>query len=166
MAAASTKVTPARRSLRTRGECLATEASQALAVRARPGSSYRPDVDEHDDPTLEPPTARDELLVLAGLVRVMLTADGRLSQRELEHTDELPRHLDLSADEWQRLWEEATRSLPNATRVCEAAARVRPEVRDAVYERLYHLADADGLTDPEWDLLEWLDETWRAATRG
>jgi uncharacterized tellurite resistance protein B-like protein len=122
-------------------------------------------VDEHDDPKLEHPTSRDELLVLAGLVRVMLTADGRLSQRELEHADELPRHLDLSADEWRRLWEEATRTLPNATQVREAAAHLRPEVRDAVYERLYHLADADGLDDAEWDLLEWLDETWLAATR-
>lgn len=121
-------------------------------------------MDEHDDPKLEHPTARDELLVLAGLVRVMLTADGRLSHRELEHADELPRHLDLAADEWQRLWEEATRALPNATRVREAAARLRPEVRDAVYERLYHLADADGLDDAEWDLLEWLDETWLGAT--
>lgn len=93
-------------------------------------------------------------------MRVMLTADGHLSERELEHAEEVPRRLGLGTDEWSSIWEQATRTLPNATRVREAAADLRAEIRDAVYERLYHLGDADGLADPEWDLLEWLDERW------
>lgn len=115
----------------------------------------------HDtDAPLEHPSTPADLLVLAALLRVMVSADGKLSERELTHADDLPRRLGLGPDEWRAIWDRAARELPNAAAVREAAASLRADVRDAVYELLYRLAESDGLSDPEWDLLEWLDQRW------
>lgn len=114
------------------------------------------------DAPLEPPSATADLIVLAGLLRLMLGADGRLSERELEHADDLPRRLGIGPEEWRSHWDRAARELPNAQAVREAAAALRGDLRDSVYEILYRLAEADGIDDSEWDLLEWLDRHWLA----
>lgn len=107
---------------------------------------------------------RDELIVVAGVLRVMMMADAKVTREEVQTVSEIGRRLGLGETEWEALWNEATRRLPSPTAVKEAAAKLERETaREAVYELLYQLAEADSIADEEWDLLEWLDETWLAS---
>jgi uncharacterized tellurite resistance protein B-like protein len=107
---------------------------------------------------------RDELVVVAGVLRVMMMADAKITTEELRAVTEIGRRLGLGEAEWESIWDEASRTLPSPTAVREAAARLERETaREAVYELLYELADSDTIADEEWDLLEWLDETWLAS---
>lgn len=106
---------------------------------------------------------RDELLVLAATLRVMMMADAEVTSEEVRAVADIGHKLGLGEAEWEALWDEGTRTYPNADAVREGAGRLkRPAAREAVYELLYELADADSIADEEWDLLEWLDETWLA----
>ena len=102
----------------------------------------------------------EELLALAASARLMMRVDGELSEAELDYLEPLGASVGLSGDRWRRLWDQAIRRLPDTRALRAAAAVTRPEAREVIYEHLYRLADRDGLTDAEWDVLEWLDETW------
>lgn len=99
-------------------------------------------------------------MVLAALLRLLVTADGHLGEREGDATEEVARRLGLSVDAWRAVWDRASRELAGAEAVRQAALDLRPAIRDAVYELLYRVAESDGIADREWDLLEWLDERW------
>lgn len=115
---------------------------------------------------LEPGAAnltRDELIVLAAAVREMIKADGVVSDSEADAAAALARRLGLDTKTWSVLWADAQRELPNVDAVVHAAARdlKRAAARELVYELLYEIATDGSIVDSEWDLLEWLDETWR-----
>ena len=106
---------------------------------------------------------RDELLVLAATLRVMMMADAKVTSEEVRAAADIGRKLGLGEAEWEALWNEGTRAYPNADAVRKGAGQLkRVAAREAVYELLYELADADSIADEEWDILEWLDETWLA----
>jgi uncharacterized tellurite resistance protein B-like protein len=115
---------------------------------------------------LEPGAAeltREELIVLAAAVREMIKADGVVSDSEADAAAALARRLGLDSKTWAALWADAQRELPNVDAVVHAAARdlTRANAREIVYELLYEIATDGSIVDSEWDLLEWLDETWR-----
>ncbi len=114
-----------------------------------------------DAPTVE--LTREELLVLAAAVREMIKADGTITETKSRMAADLARRLSLDEDGWEAIWQEATRTLPSVDSVMEAAARSlhRIDARELIYELLYEIATDGTIVDSEWDLLEWLDETWR-----
>ncbi len=104
---------------------------------------------------------RDELVLLAGALRLMMMADGELSIEEGQFVTELGARLGYAPRGWELVWTDAARVYPSADLVKEALAAVdRPDARETIYEYLYLLAEEDSIVDAEWDLLEWLDETW------
>jgi len=105
-----------------------------------------------------------EMVALAGSARVMMMADGEVSEGELQIAASFAARLGLTDVEWARIWDEAIRVLPDDDSVTEAVgALTRPVAREVAYELLYELATDGTIVDPEWDILEWLDETWRLA---
>jgi len=116
-----------------------------------------------DDAPTPVTLTRQELVVLAAAVREMMRADGKISEGEADIAADLARRLELAEPEWEAIWQEASRTLPNVKATMEAAARElsRPGTRELVYELLYELATDGSIVDSEWDLLEWLDEAWR-----
>jgi len=105
-----------------------------------------------------------EMVALAGSARLMMVADGEISEGELQIAASFAAKLGLTDLQWSQIWDEAIRTLPDDESVTEAVgALTRPAARELSYELLYELATDGTIVDPEWDLLEWLDETWRAA---
>jgi hypothetical protein len=113
-----------------------------------------------DEEALEKLT-RDEVVLLAAGLRLMMMADGELSPEENEFVTRLGTRLGYSAHGWDLVWTDATRTYPSGDRVRDALSAVeQPRTREALYFYLYQLAEEDSIVDAEWDLLEWLDETW------
>jgi hypothetical protein len=106
---------------------------------------------------------RDEMVILAAAVREMIKADGTISDGEADAAADLARRLELDGRTWDAIWSEAMRTIPNVDAVIIAAAKrlQRTGARELVYEILYEIATDGSIVDSEWDLLEWLDETWR-----
>ncbi|MEM1413377.1 MAG: TerB family tellurite resistance protein [Myxococcota bacterium] len=117
------------------------------------------------DDALEPIQLNpEELLVLAALLRWIVMADGVLSDAELEALAAVPHRVGMPEDRWLALSTRALRVYPNAQVAEEAAVGLRRRpARELVYELLYDLARSDGFDDAEWDVLERLSESWRAA---
>lgn len=108
------------------------------------------------------PLTTSEMIVLAGAVREMMKADGTVTDAELQTAGSLAPRLGLPAEQWESLWSQAMRDLPNFDAVKAAAGALhRQEARELVYEILHEVATHDEIVDSEWDLLEWLDEMWR-----
>ena len=105
---------------------------------------------------------RSEMVVLAGCLREMIRIDGDVSEAELESAVSVADRLGLAKSEWDGIWSDAVRQLPNIDAVKKAAGALhREEARELVYELLHEIATHDEIVDSEWDLLEWLDEMWR-----
>lgn len=104
----------------------------------------------------------DELLALAASARVLMLADGEISEGETELARNMGAELGVDDLRWERLWDEAIRTIPGREALSRAASVARPQAREAIYEQLYVLATDGTIVDPEWDILEWLDEVWRA----
>ncbi len=103
-----------------------------------------------------------ELRILAALLRAVVTADGRLTDRELEALASIPHRAGVTEARWKTLSAEAVKRYPNARLAEEAAvALARRPARELIYELLYDLARSDGFDDAEWDVLERLSEAWR-----
>ena len=129
---------------------------------------------------MKPPLelTHDELIALAGVLRVMMMADREVSDEESaiatgigDRLAEIPgdgaayrgRAMGrrLGSKGWATFWREAITMLPNEAAVRRAVASVkRVEAQEIIYELLYELASAGTIVDPEWDLLEWLDQSW------
>ena len=100
-----------------------------------------------------------EWLVLAGLVRVMMHADGKISVREHGLVGRLATRLGPAL--WTNLALAEIR-LPDEAAVRSAAARVeRPAARALIRAVAEEVAWADGIDDSERALLDWLDALWR-----
>ncbi|MAQ16916.1 MAG: hypothetical protein CMN30_19245 [Sandaracinus sp.] len=109
----------------------------------------------------------DELLALAGSARVMVFADGEFSEGEVAIVERMGEELGLDDLRWRAIWKEAREAFAADRSALEAAAAVaRPEAQEVIYEQLYVLATDGTIVDAEWDILEWLDETWRARGDG
>jgi uncharacterized tellurite resistance protein B-like protein len=99
-----------------------------------------------------------EWLALAGLIRMMLRADGNVSRREHALVSELATRL--GPELWIAL-AKAEVELHDREDVQRAAARVvRPEPRAEIRSILEEVARADGMGEPERAVLAWLDTLW------
>ncbi len=108
---------------------------------------------------------RDELVALAACVREMMTADAFVSHDESASAAHVGLRLGLPRREWDSAWSEAIRRFPNRDASYAAALAIeRPKARERFYELLHHVADSDGFTGSEWDLLEALDKAWHSTT--
>ncbi|MAQ16920.1 MAG: hypothetical protein CMN30_19265 [Sandaracinus sp.] len=105
----------------------------------------------------------DELLALAASARLMMRVDGELTEGELAYAERMGAELGLDRATWTAVWDEAVRRHPDRRALQRAADLARPEAQDIVYEHLYRLAERDDLVDAEWDVLEWLDATWKSS---
>jgi hypothetical protein len=122
---------------------------------------------------------RIELLVLAGLLRLMVRADGKVDPAEIEALDGVHlRVAELLGDEgaayrasaarkpideatWGSIWDMSASQQPGRDRVLAAAARVeRAEAREAIYAILCDVAAADTIAPAETALLDHLASTW------
>ncbi len=116
-----------------------------------------------DDESVDTPLTHDELVILAALLREMIRTDGEISEEEIQGLDSIANRLGIPETRWKRLWNQASSELPNLESVKVAALSLeRAEAREFVYELLHNVASADEIVDPEWDLLEWLDEEWQS----
>lgn len=104
----------------------------------------------------------DELLALAASARVLMEADGEISEGETELARNMGAELGVDDLRWEKLWDEAIRTIPDREALTRVAAVTRTVARELIYEQLYILATDGTIVDPEWDILEWLDEVWRA----
>jgi hypothetical protein len=109
---------------------------------------------------------QEELLALAASARVLMGADGELSEGETELARNMGAELGVDDVRWERLWDEAIRTIPDRAALNAVAEVTRTSARELIYERLYVLATDGTIVDPEWDILEWLDEVWRANDEG
>lgn len=101
-----------------------------------------------------------ELLVLAGLLRLLVRLDGMASAPELATVDALA--VELGRDRFDELIQRAAREMPHDREVREAALRIeRPEARVLIYATLFEIAASDSILQQESSLLEWLRENWR-----
>lgn len=108
---------------------------------------------------------REELIALAASARVMMMADGSITEGESDIVARFAPRLELTNEDWSGVWDEAQRRLPTIETVQTAVGSLRRrEARELVYELLYELATDGSISDPEWDLLEWLDATWLAGS--
>ena len=105
----------------------------------------------------------DELLALAASARLMMRVDGELTEGELAVAERMGAELGLDRATWTAVWDEAVRRHPDRRALQQAADLARPGAQDIVYEHLYRLAERDDLVDAEWDVLEWLDATWKSS---
>ncbi len=105
----------------------------------------------------------EEQVILAAILREVARADGILQPSESDALARVAARLDLSAAEWQARWSEANRRYPNPQATREAAQTIqRLDAQEVVYRIAYEVAEEGEIVDPEWDLLEWLDEAWLA----
>jgi len=108
----------------------------------------------------------EELLALAASARVLMEADGEISEGETEHARNMGAELGVDDLRWERIRDEARRTIPDRAALTAIAEVTRPRARELIYEQLYVLATDGTIVDPEWDILEWLDDVWRAHDEG
>lgn len=133
-----------------------------------------------DDALVE--LSEQELLVFAGLARVLIRLDGQFSAAEAECLEELagqlaapglgeparrdpyrgsPSRQPLGADGLYDALDEAARTYPDDAAVRASVRAVeRPEARLYVHAMLHALARADLATRSELSMLDWLAEEW------
>lgn len=129
-----------------------------------------------DDPVA---LTHEELLVLAGLVRLTIEADDRVDPVEARAVRRLASELaegregagdayrrmapvaSIGEAAWSALWQEAVATLPTSEDVKRAALEIqRPQAREAIYGTVYDLAAVNTIEGAEWSILEWLEATW------
>lgn len=98
-----------------------------------------------------------ELQALAASARALMMADAKVTEPEMDRVARFASELGLTDAQWAEVWDAAVRADARAA----AASVTRPAARERIYELLYGLASEGDVVDPEWDLLEWLDEVWR-----
>lgn len=125
-----------------------------------------------------------ELLTLAGLARLLVRLDGRLTPDERRalaelgdmiaapssrpetadagpYRDRAPPLEPLGADAFFELVERAARELSDEAQILAAARAVaRPDARAAIHALLHHVAMASPLGAGELRLLDWLAVEW------
>lgn len=99
-----------------------------------------------------------EWLALAGLIRLMMDADGKVTIREHRTVATLAQRLG------PKLWEamaHAERDLDGEAGIRRQAERVvRPHAQVIIRDALEEMAQSDGIAEEEQALLDWIDALW------
>jgi len=113
--------------------------------------------------------SESEALVLAGLLRQMIRADGRFTTEErqalahvaLEIAVEPASTGAIGEVALYALMDEAAQKFATDDALRAAASTVtRPETRAAIHAMLFEVAASDTITVNEAQVLDWLAETW------
>ena len=103
---------------------------------------------------------RDEQLVFAGLVRVLVRMDGTFSTEEVKAVHRVATELGTKAF-WAAMTE-SQNALPTVDDVIASVAEVTdPRTRTWMYALLLEVANVDGLDVSEQQMLMWLANTWQ-----
>lgn len=106
----------------------------------------------------------DETLVLVGLMRVVIQADGEFSNPEREHVALV--RTALGTDRFTQAMLTATEQYPdNETLKNAAKAVTRVEARKAIHDVLVKIAASDTITAEEEKPLRWLESWWEIARK-
>jgi uncharacterized tellurite resistance protein B-like protein len=104
----------------------------------------------------------EEDVVFFGLLREIITADGKYSDAEREHITKLTKEMGKSRVE--KAMAEAGKRFPSRAALKDAAKAVtRPEARLAIIGYLERVAAADEVTPEEDKPLKWLASWWGVA---
>ncbi len=115
---------------------------------------------------------QQELLALAGLVRLMIRLDGRFTPEErralsfvasavAQPADGGDGSQRLGPERWAAWIEHTVRTLPDDGSIRDAALAVtRQPARDAIHALLTRIASADFAEGGEQGLLRWLAREW------
>jgi hypothetical protein len=103
---------------------------------------------------------RNEQLVLAGLLRLLVRLDGRFSDEEQETLEDIA--IDFGEKTFWQLMDEAGRQLPDETAIRVAAEAVRSsDARELIYKLVLSVAQSDCIQGREQTLLDFLRDTWK-----
>jgi hypothetical protein len=101
----------------------------------------------------------EEWLVLGGLVRLLVRADGSVSAEERAHLEDIAEQL--GADDFWTAVERAQIELPDAQAVKVRAQGVeRRPAQEIIYGVLMDLAMTGAILGAESDILDWLAQQW------
>jgi len=118
-----------------------------------------------------------ELLALAGLLRVLVLADRQVDVHELDALERVGQKVAEAAriddpyrsaappamgpDAFRGVFAQASRQLPDNAAVRAAAQRVeRQEAREILFTILLEVAASNGIVPEEQALLDWLKAEW------
>jgi uncharacterized tellurite resistance protein B-like protein len=95
----------------------------------------------------------NELLTLAGLLRLLVRLDGMASAAELAAIDALA--VELGRERFNALIRRAANELPRDEDVEQAALRIdNPDARELIFTALFEIAAADSILQQESSLLD------------
>ncbi len=101
-----------------------------------------------------------EQLALGGLLRMMIRRDGDFSEAEEARIDALGEPLGGRDAIWRMVSRSAQAHRDDAAVRAAANAVKRPEARATILDALTQVAEADGRSKPEDEMLAWLRSTW------
>jgi len=105
---------------------------------------------------------RDERLALGGLLRILVRADGEFSEAEEATINRVGERLGGSSGALWRVISQSAQDYPEDDAILELARRVeRPQARELLRALLEEVAAGDLVSEPEHELLAWLDDAWR-----
>ena len=113
--------------------------------------------------------SESEALVLAGLLRQMIRADGRFTTEERQALSHVALEIAVGPPPADAIGEVALYALMDRAAqkfatdgALRAAASTvtRPEIRAAIHAMLFEVAASDTITVNEAQVLDWLAETW------
>lgn len=101
----------------------------------------------------------DETLVLVGLMRVVIQADGQFSGAEREHVAIVSTALGM--ERFHQAMLDATNQFPDNDHLKRATKAVtRPAARKAIHDVLVKIAASDKVTPEEERPLRWVESWW------
>lgn len=103
---------------------------------------------------------REERLVFAGLVRVLVRMDGTFSTDEVAAVQRVATSLGTKAF-WAAMTESQS-ALPTVDDVVASVPEVKdPRTRTWMFAMLLEIANIDGFDPSEQQMLSWLGRTWQ-----
>lgn len=104
--------------------------------------------------------SEDEQVVLMGLLREVVQADGDYTDAERSEVSILQQ--ELGDDAFLKSMKAAQEKFTSRDKLVEAARLVtRPEAQRAIMNRLIQMAAVDGFDDAEEKPLRWLGREWK-----
>lgn len=104
--------------------------------------------------------SREERMVFAGLVRVLVRMDGTFSTEEVKAVHRVA--TQLGTKEFWGAMTESQSALPTVDDVVASVPAVTdPRTRTFMYAMLLEVANIDGFDPSEQQMLGWLGRTWQ-----
>lgn len=105
--------------------------------------------------------SHEEKVVLAGCINMVLVADGKIQEQELDDLDSIQRRLGFS--DYEACLEEFEEKLGDEESLLGAAAAVRsPDAQEFILDTIYEIALQDGvMAEGQERFFQKLNELWK-----